>query len=254
VTTFEECAVKTILPVGDADELAAFLGGADSDNDVTHESLNPRLRSVLNCASVTRSIVEISGELDMAIDEVYAIGQHLQSWGLALFVPVLTYQSVLQVHTEAQVDAMGPAAKAFDACFLGTSSSSSSPYLRSANGSETGAQSTGQDAAPALTATMGMTDVAGSIHDTVKSDADLFAVADSTPHYNLACFLAAFDGRRKLVHALKLVPGPLQEHSLDIIVWLLRRKLLFVHEPRIQQQEEEQSLRMLAKFPLLPKT
>ena len=72
----------------------------------------------------------------------------------------------------------------------------------------------------------------------------------SRPPYNLFCVMAAFDGARPLSQAVKLLPEPLQEHSLDIVVWLLRRKILFVQDPRHKKSDKSLLEKLKAKYPL----
>ena len=73
---------------------------------------------------------------------------------------------------------------------------------------------------------------------------------ESQPPYNLFCIMAAFDGARPLSQAVKLFPEPLYEHALDIVVWLLRRKMLFVRDPRHEKSDRVLLGKLKQKYPI----
>ena len=219
----ELCALMTILPVGGEDDMLAFL---QSRRESGGSSPNPRLLSLLYNCNVTRSILELSADLEFSPEEIYDMGDHLRSWGLALLMPVLTKRSVLQVHEEACLDAYGPTAMDFDSVFLGAS------VLTGDRGGGDGVEQGGD----------------GRQDDPWEETEGETTV--SQPPYNLFCVMAAFDGARPLSQAVKLLPEPLQEHALDIVVWLLRRKMLFIQDPRHAQRDRVLLGKLKQRYPL----
>jgi hypothetical protein len=231
LSLLQECAISTILPVGDADELSTILQGqgqgqghGQGQGEYGTAGINPRLARLLSTCNVTRSVAEVSADLDMTVEEVHEMGRHLQAWGLAFFIPVLTKKSVLQVHSLACLDANSQVAKAFDATFLRPLFDGSDDYDGPSSGSP-------------------------DAHDDMFNT-DLFRTIDGRPPYNLVCFMAIFDGRRTVSQAVQLVPSPLQEHTLDMVVWLLRRKLVYVRDPRMMREEQDVAALLKQKYAL----
>ena len=184
--------------------------------------------SLLLSCNVTHSILELSMDLEFSPEEIYYMGDHLRSWGLALILPVLTKRSVLQVYDEACVDAYGPTAMDFNSTFLGTSA------LKGSQSAEEGVEETS-----------GQQESQDNPQEEAEEEGTL-----SQPPFNLFCIMSVFDGARPLSQAVRLFPGPLREHALDIVVWLLRRKMLFVQDPRLEKSDKVLIKKLKHKYPL----
>ena len=203
------CDFLALLALGELDELLDFLRRTDAG------APNPVSLAVLKTCTPTISIAELALAVDMTCEECWEMALHLQTWGLACIIPLLTAQSSLYVHPLAPLDDTSSVSVSFAAAFLGPSQSKK--------------DYTGED-----------------VHylEGLKS-------AAHTGAYSLPCFLAPFDGRRTLTECISLLPTPLQPYALDAIVWLLRRRML-VNPVPFHAPEEEAAARMLRKtYPLV---
>ena len=234
ISILQESVISTLLPVGNADELSTVLQGQGQGDGAV--GINPRLVMLLSACNVTRSVAEISADMDMTVEEVHEMGRHLQAWGLAFFIPVLTKSSVLQVRSQASVDSHSQVAKAFDATFLRPLFDASDDRTRDSRLLYVESSDAENRGSP-------------DGHDDFFST-ELFQSLDTRPPYSLVCFMAIFDGHRTLSQAVQLVPSPLQEHTLDMVVWLLRRKLIYVRDPRIMREELDVAMLLKQKYPL----
>jgi hypothetical protein len=214
---------------------------------------SPLVLSLLpHLASPTASLEDIARELELPRGEVCSAARALCSWGLAFLQPLLTAESVLQVTKNAPFGLLTPVARAFAAAFLGglaTAEHSNPKLLTPLPGPGPGPSSVSVakasiDPYPPLSAgsqgswgrghgqrrlTLG---VRGAVADKdARVSADMSAqVLESIPPVSLPVILSVFDGHRPLSEALELIPRSLSTQGLDIVIWLLRRRMVIVLE------------------------
>ena len=202
----------TLLCMGEPHELSIFI----NENENTGVSnLNPHLSALVAAADPTRSMSEVALSLEMTVGEVYTMGRHLCTWGLASIIPVITSSSVLEVHPGAILDTDSDVAKAFFYTFLDNS--------------------LGEMQWPA-----GLT--------VFEAGATKYSIP-CAPRYNLGCVLAIFDGERTLEQAAQLLLEPLQGYVVDMTVWLIRRRMLIVKDPRENRQRKQLAKKLKAMYP-----
>ena len=200
--------------MGEPHELSIFIN--ENENSGV-SNLNPHLSALVAAADPTRSMSEVALSLEMTVGEVYAMGRHLCTWGLASIIPVITSSSVLEVHPGAILDTDSDVAKAFFYTFL-DNSLDEMQWPAGLTVFEVGATKYSMPCAP---------------------------------RYNLGCVLAIFDGERTLEQAAQLLLEPLQGYVVDMTVWLIRRRMLIVKDPRENRRRRQLAKKLRAMYPLL---
>ena len=104
----------SLLPLGDIDSLLAYLVRNDSSIP------NPILYSLLEIADPSKSLAEIAAILELTLDECWNTVLHLQNWGIAYIIPIMTEESVLYIHPDAPLNSRSQVSLDFSAAYLGT--------------------------------------------------------------------------------------------------------------------------------------
>ena len=215
----------TLLTFGEADELQDFLTRNDAGRP------NPILLSLLETSVPTMSITELASTTELTSEECWEMALHLQTWGLACIIPLLTAQSQLYVHPYAPMSTTSPVSLAFAAAFLGQAALVE-PENRRGGGA-------GEFASSSSNNLLGIHKLEGSKRRTPNAP------------YSLPCFLAVFDGTRPLSKCISLLPAALQAHALDATLWLLRRRMLVNPVPFHAPEEEAAARALRQRHPLL---
>jgi len=211
----------TLLTLGEPDELQDFLTRNDAGTP------NPTLLSLLESAAPTMSITELASTLELTSEECWDMSLHLQTWGVACIIPLLTAQSQLYVHPNAPMDAMSTVSAAFAVTFLGQAALVEPETKRG----------------DVVSAGSSRNNLFLDKHEDGKQKACI-------PPYSLPCFLSVFDGIRPLSKCITLLPAALQAHALDAALWLLRRRMLVNPVPFHAPEEQEAARLLRRRYPL----
>lgn len=199
-----------LLTIAEPEELVALLEAGPASS--------PHLLALLPHFLPTSTLVEVATRLELPLDEVHGVALQLCSWGLAFICTAISAESVFQVAPDAPSGTRSSVARAFAASFLGGRFDSTFESTFDANGD----LSLGAYAAAASAG------VARNREGRSTGEPDAIAVLAAAPVLSLPCILSIFDGSHTLQESLNLLPRALVPYGVDIVVWLLRRRMLLL--------------------------